>query len=58
MNYPVVMGTAVTGEAYGGVLGLLIAFLMDREGRIYSKHMGATNAALFEKEITALLENK
>ena len=56
MNYPVVMGTAETGSAYGGVLGLPIAFLIDRNGIIHSKHMGATDAAVFEKEITTLLQ--
>ena len=56
VNYPVVMGTADVGAAYGGVLGLPIAFLIDREGRIYAKHMGATGAAVFEKDITTLLQ--
>ena len=56
MNYPVVMGTADVGAAYGGVLGLPIAFLVDREGRIYAKHIGATDAAVFENEITRLVE--
>lgn len=55
MNYPVVMGDAKTGEAYGGVLGLPIAFLLDREGRIVAKHMGATKAETFDHEIAALL---
>jgi peroxiredoxin len=57
MNYPVVMGNAQIGEQYGGVLGLPIAFLIDREGRIQSKHMGATDASVFEKEIRALLSS-
>lgn len=57
MNYPVVMGSAEVGSAYGGVFGLPIAFLIDRQGRIYSKHMGATDAAVFEKEINALLQS-
>lgn len=56
VNYPVVMGSAETGSAYGGVLGLPIAYLIDREGRIYSKHTGATDAAVFEQDITALLQ--
>jgi thiol-disulfide isomerase/thioredoxin len=55
MNYPVVMGTATTGELYGGVLGLPIAFLIDRDGRIYSKHVGSTDTSVFEKEIKTLL---
>ncbi|MGB7133616.1 MAG: TlpA disulfide reductase family protein, partial [Candidatus Sulfotelmatobacter sp.] len=32
MNYPVVMGNAKTGELYGGVLGLPITFLIERDG--------------------------
>ena len=58
MNYPVVMGNAQIGEQYGGVLGLPIAFLIDREGRIQSKHMGATDAPVFEREIKNLLSSK
>jgi peroxiredoxin len=55
MNYPVLMGTAKTGELYGGILGLPISFLIGRDGRIYAKHIGATDAAVFEKEIKNLL---
>ncbi len=58
MNYPVVMGNAQTGEQYGGVLGLPIAFLIDRQGVIRKKHMGATEASVFEKEVTDLLSEK
>ena len=56
MNYPVVMGNAKTGDLYGGVLGLPIAFLIDRDGRILAKHMGATDPAVFENEIQSLLQ--
>jgi cytochrome c biogenesis protein CcmG, thiol:disulfide interchange protein DsbE len=58
MNYLVVMGTADVGGAYGGVLGLPIAFLIDREGRIYAKHIGATDAAVFDKDISTLLQSR
>ncbi len=56
MNYPVVMGDAKTGEIFGGVLGLPIAFLIGRDGRIYSKHIGATQIAELDREINALLQ--
>ena len=56
MNYPVVMGNARTGELYGGVLGLPIAFVIGRDGRIYSKHIGATDISLFDHEIKAQLQ--
>jgi hypothetical protein len=55
MNYPIVMGTAQTGALYGGILGLPIAFLIDRDGRVYAKHIGATSSEVFEKEIKSLL---
>lgn len=55
VNYPLVMGDAKTGEAYGGVLGLPIAFLLDREGRIVTKHIGPTKAETFDREIAAAL---
>jgi len=57
MNYPVVMGNAKTGELYGGVLGLPIAFLVRRDGRIYAKHIGATDPSVFDREIATLLQS-
>jgi peroxiredoxin len=57
MNYPVVMGNAKIGELYGGVLGLPIAFVIGRDGRIQSKHIGATDISIFENEIANLLQN-
>jgi cytochrome c biogenesis protein CcmG, thiol:disulfide interchange protein DsbE len=57
MNYPVVMGNAKTGELYGGILGLPIAFLIGRDGRISAKHIGATDIFIFEKEISNVLQN-
>lgn len=58
MNYPVVMGNASIGEEYGGILGLPIAFLLDRNGRIIVKHVGATDPAVIEKEAVTLLPNR
>jgi len=58
MNYPVVMGTSKTGQLYGGILGLPIAFFIDRGGHIRSRHIGATKAEVFEKEIVNLLQEE
>ncbi len=55
MNYPVVMGNAEIGERYGGVLGLPIAFVIDRRGRIFAKHIGATSRSVFESDIRNLI---
>ena len=58
MNYPVVMGDAKTGELYGGVLGLPIAFIIAPDGRITSKHIGSTDISVFEKEVVKVLPSK
>lgn len=58
MNYPVVMGNAEIGERYGGVLGLPIAFIIDRSGRIYAKHIGATEAFVLEQDVKTLLRSQ
>ena len=55
MNYPVVMGNAQIGELYGGVLGLPIALVIDRDGRVYAKHIGATDVSVFEQDVRGLL---
>ncbi len=55
MNYPVAMGDDKLGELYGGILGLPTTFLIGRDGRIYAKHVGATDLAVFEEEIKHLL---
>ena len=51
MNYPVAVGDDKLADQYGGVLGLPVAFLIDREGRIITQHTGETDAAVFEKEV-------
>jgi len=56
INYPIVMGTADMASSYGGVLGLPIAFVINRDGTIYSKHIGATDATVFDQEVATLLE--
>jgi thiol-disulfide isomerase/thioredoxin len=57
MNYPVVMGNTKTGELYGGILGLPIAFVIGRDRRIYTRHIGATEIPVFDSEIKAQLQN-
>lgn len=54
-NYPIVMGNANLGDRYGGILGLPAAFVIEPGGRIYARHLGATDVGVLEKEILALL---
>jgi cytochrome c biogenesis protein CcmG/thiol:disulfide interchange protein DsbE len=55
VNYPIVMGSQKIAEGFGGVLGLPTTFLIGRDGRMRSKHVGATDFLKLEREITALL---
>lgn len=58
MNYAVAMGDERMTELYGGILGLPTTFLIGRDGRIYSKHTGATDVSVFEEEIKELLASQ
>jgi peroxiredoxin len=55
MNYPVAIGDANLAERYGGMLGLPVNFVIDREGRIHAKHLGEVDISLIEQEINSLL---
>ena len=44
MNYPVAVGDDKLAENFGGVLGLPVNFIIDREGRIVTKFLGATDS--------------
>jgi peroxiredoxin len=55
MNYPVAMADDKVSELFGGIFGLPTTFLIGRDGRIYSKHVGATDVSVFEEEIKELL---
>jgi cytochrome c biogenesis protein CcmG/thiol:disulfide interchange protein DsbE len=42
LNYPVLMGDEYLGADYGGVLGLPVTFLIDRNGKIQARYQGAS----------------
>ena len=58
MNYAVALGNENLSALYGGILGLPTTFLIGRDGRIYAKHIGATDISVFEEEIKELLAAK
>lgn len=51
----VVLGEEKTPEAFGGLLGLPTTFMVDRDGKFYSKHQGLVQKADVEEEIQILL---
>jgi thiol-disulfide isomerase/thioredoxin len=55
MNYPVAPSDINLAGAFGGVLGLPTTFVIGRDGRIHTKHTGATDFSVLEQEVAALL---
>jgi len=58
MNYPVALGTEKLAEAYGGVLGLPVMFLIGRDGQVAAKYVGEVQMPVLEQEIKSLLQAK
>jgi thiol-disulfide isomerase/thioredoxin len=55
LDFPVVMGDARLGDAYGGVLGLPVTYLIDRDGRIAARFKGETDLSEMESQVKRLL---
>lgn len=55
VNYRILMGDDTTAQLYGGVNSLPTSFLIDREGRIASVHVGLVGKGDYEDEIERLL---
>jgi cytochrome c biogenesis protein CcmG, thiol:disulfide interchange protein DsbE len=55
-NYPNAMGDAHLGERYGGVLGLPLTFLIDRNGVVRARFQGETDLKTIEKELKTMLD--
>ncbi|HEY5176764.1 MAG TPA: redoxin domain-containing protein [Terriglobales bacterium] len=58
MNYPVALGNEKVAEAYGGVLGLPITFLIGRDGQVAAKYVGEVEMPVLQQEIETLLQAK
>ncbi|MGA7522472.1 MAG: TlpA disulfide reductase family protein [Acidobacteriaceae bacterium] len=58
VNYPILMGDARLGERYGGVLGVPVTFLIDRQGIVRARIDGAANLPALEKQIRQLLAER
>ena len=57
LNYPVLMGDEYLGANYGGILGLPVTFLIDREGKIQARYEGGTSLARIHSDIQNLLQS-
>jgi len=55
VNYPLAMATPEIVEAFGGIEGIPTTFLIDRDGKIRHKKVGAMEADDYEKLLAPLL---
>jgi thiol-disulfide isomerase/thioredoxin len=55
LNYPVAMGDERLGARYGGVLGLPLTLLIDRNGIVRARFQGETDLKPIERQVAALL---
>lgn len=58
VNYRVVLGDDLVGNLYGGIDSLPTTFLIDRDGRVASVHVGLVAKNDYEGEIGKLMEMK
>jgi peroxiredoxin len=55
LNYPSAMGNERLAARYGGVLGLPLTFLIDRNGVVRARFQGETDVKSIERTVNALL---
>jgi cytochrome c biogenesis protein CcmG/thiol:disulfide interchange protein DsbE len=55
VNYRILLGDETVADLYGGVSSLPTSFLIDRQGRIASVHVGLVSKSVYEREIQELL---
>ncbi|HYO82282.1 MAG TPA: TlpA disulfide reductase family protein [Bryobacteraceae bacterium] len=58
VNYRTVMGTDMVAQQYGGVESLPTTFVIDKDGRIASTHIGLISKGDYENEIVQLLDSR
>lgn len=55
MNYRVLLGNDNVATQFGGIFGLPTTFIIGRDGKIQSKHMGLVSRDTFEQDVKKLL---
>jgi peroxiredoxin len=56
INYRVVLGNDTVGNLYGGIESLPSTFIIDRDGKVASVHIGLVSKKDYEAEIEHLVE--
>jgi len=58
INYRLALGDEKVAERWGGVLGLPVAFVVDRAGRLRARHEGEHDLSALERDVLRLLAEK
>lgn len=58
INYPVVYGETATIDSYGGINSIPTSFVVDKEGKIISSHIGLIEKDVYKAEIDKALASK
>ncbi|MBU0481670.1 MAG: TlpA family protein disulfide reductase [Proteobacteria bacterium] len=56
INYPIVIGDAKIAKSFGGVVGIPVSFLVDREGNLVKRYDGYVSENILAKDIERLLD--
>lgn len=55
ISYPLAIGDQSVTQLYGGIRGIPTSFLVDREGRVVQKYVGAIDAQTLEEAVRTVL---
>ena len=58
LTYRIALGDEKVAERWGGILGLPVAFVVDREGRLRARHEGEHDLAALEADVVRALGRK
>jgi len=58
LTYRIALGDEKVAERWGGILGLPVAFVVDRKGRLRARHEGEHDLAALEADVVRLLGEK
>lgn len=56
LNYPVIIGDAKIARGFGGVIGIPVTFLVDREGNLVKRFDGYVSEKVLERELEKMLK--
>jgi peroxiredoxin len=57
-TYRLALGDAKVAKAWGGILGLPVAFVVDRQGRLRARYEGEDDLAAIERDVARLLPER